>query len=124
VPVKWLAKETLESRIYTIKTDVWGFAILCWEVYAEGAEPYPGLTNLQTRAKIVVQDYRMELPRVGFYSTKIFLSLIFAGNAVGSGQNNSSMLGQGLQEATRILRNCQEPQRSVISNIRIIVYRV
>ncbi|KAI6218679.1 Tyrosine-protein kinase [Aphelenchoides fujianensis] len=33
------------------------------EVYADGAEPYPGLTNIQTRAKIVVQNYRMEMPR-------------------------------------------------------------
>ncbi|KAI1703420.1 protein tyrosine kinase domain-containing protein [Ditylenchus destructor] len=62
VPVKWLAKETLESKVYTMKTDVWSYAILCWEVYADGAEPYPGLNNLQTRAKIVVQDYRMKIP--------------------------------------------------------------
>lgn len=33
------------------------------EIYADGAEPYPGWTNLQTRAKIVAQDYRMEMPK-------------------------------------------------------------
>lgn len=37
--------------------------MLVWEVYADGSEPYPGLTNIQTRAKIVVQDYRMEMPK-------------------------------------------------------------
>ncbi|KAK6019148.1 hypothetical protein OSTOST_15225 [Ostertagia ostertagi] len=37
--------------------------VLVWEIYADGAEPYPGLTRLQTRAKIVVQNYRMEMPK-------------------------------------------------------------
>ncbi|KAH7724954.1 TK/FER protein kinase [Aphelenchoides avenae] len=63
VPVKWLAPETLQQRKYSHKTDVWSYGILCWEVYADGAEPYPGLTNLQTRAKIVVQNYRMEMSK-------------------------------------------------------------
>jgi serine/threonine protein kinase len=64
VPVKWLAPETLQQRKYNHKTDVWSYGILCWEVYADGADPYPGLTNLQTRAKIVVQNYRMEMSKV------------------------------------------------------------
>ncbi|VDK84496.1 unnamed protein product [Litomosoides sigmodontis] len=34
-----------------------------WELYADGKEPYPGLSNIQTRAKIVVQNYRMEMPK-------------------------------------------------------------
>ncbi|VDO91910.1 unnamed protein product [Heligmosomoides polygyrus] len=63
VPVKWLAPETLQDKIYSLKTDVWSYGVLVWEIYAEGAEPYPGLTRLQTRAKIVVQNYRMEMPK-------------------------------------------------------------
>ncbi|CAD6187957.1 unnamed protein product [Caenorhabditis auriculariae] len=62
VPVKWLAPETLQEKIYSLKTDVWAFGVLVWEIYADGADPYPGLTNVQTRAKIVVQDYRMKMP--------------------------------------------------------------
>ncbi|KAI6186812.1 Tyrosine-protein kinase [Aphelenchoides besseyi] len=34
-----------------------------WEIYADGQEPYPGLSNIQTRAKIIVQNYRMEMPK-------------------------------------------------------------
>ncbi|PIO71262.1 protein tyrosine kinase [Teladorsagia circumcincta] len=63
VPVKWLAPETLQDKIYSLKTDVWSYGVLVWEIYADGAEPYPGLTRLQTRAKIVVQNYRMEMPK-------------------------------------------------------------
>ncbi|GMR53067.1 hypothetical protein PMAYCL1PPCAC_23262 [Pristionchus mayeri] len=62
VPVKWLAPETLQDRIYSLKSDVWAFGVLVWEIYSNGAEPYPGLTRLQTRAKIVLTDYRMKMP--------------------------------------------------------------
>ncbi|VDM13191.1 unnamed protein product [Wuchereria bancrofti] len=63
VPMKWLAPETMQQRIFSSKTDVWSFGVLVWEVYANGKEPYPGLSNIQTRAKIVVQNYRMEMPK-------------------------------------------------------------
>lgn len=74
--MKWLAKETLEHRIYSLKTDVWAYGIMCWEVYADGAEPYPGLTNIQTRAKIVIQDYRMEMPKVGNVTFKFIHNIL------------------------------------------------
>ncbi|GMT28208.1 hypothetical protein PFISCL1PPCAC_19505, partial [Pristionchus fissidentatus] len=64
VPVKWLAPETLQDRIYSLKSDVWAFGVLVWEIYSNGAEPYPGLSRLQTRAKIVLTDYRMKMPDV------------------------------------------------------------
>ncbi|KAI6197361.1 hypothetical protein M3Y94_01214900 [Aphelenchoides besseyi] len=63
VPVKWLAPETMQHKVYTNKTDVWSYGIMLWEIYAEGAEPYTGLTNIQARAKIVVHNYRMEAPK-------------------------------------------------------------
>ncbi|MCP9258977.1 Tyrosine-protein kinase [Dirofilaria immitis] len=53
VPIKWLAPETMQNRIYSTKTDVWSY---------EGCEPYPSLSNVQTRAKIIVQNYRMDMP--------------------------------------------------------------
>uniref|UniRef100_A0A915Q8A3 Serine-threonine/tyrosine-protein kinase catalytic domain-containing protein n=1 Tax=Setaria digitata TaxID=48799 RepID=A0A915Q8A3_9BILA len=34
-----------------------------WEIYSEGCEPYPSLSNVQTRAKIIVQNYRMDMPQ-------------------------------------------------------------
>uniref|UniRef100_A0A915BAS4 Tyrosine-protein kinase n=2 Tax=Parascaris univalens TaxID=6257 RepID=A0A915BAS4_PARUN len=63
VPVKWLAPETMQEKVYSNKTDIWSYGVLVWEIYAEGAEPYAGFTNLQTRAKIVAQDYRMDMPK-------------------------------------------------------------
>ncbi|MCP9257350.1 Tyrosine-protein kinase [Dirofilaria immitis] len=63
VPVKWLAPETMQQKVYSNKTDIWSYGVLVWEIYSDGSEPYPGLTNIQTRAKIVVQNYRMEIPK-------------------------------------------------------------
>nr|CAD2144695.1 unnamed protein product [Meloidogyne enterolobii] len=62
VPVKWLAKETLELGIYNAHTDVWSYGVLCWEIYSNGKEPYPGMSNMQARAHILLHGYRMPIP--------------------------------------------------------------
>ncbi|PAV81767.1 hypothetical protein WR25_17509 [Diploscapter pachys] len=62
VPVKWLAPETLTDKIYSLKSDVWAFGVLIWEIYSDGSEPYKGMSNVQARAKVVSQGYRMPSP--------------------------------------------------------------
>uniref|UniRef100_A0A0K0DBT6 Protein kinase domain-containing protein n=1 Tax=Angiostrongylus cantonensis TaxID=6313 RepID=A0A0K0DBT6_ANGCA len=59
VPIKWFAPETLQDKIHLLK-----------ETYTNGQEPYPGLSRLQTRAKIVVQNYRMEMLMVVIPTSK------------------------------------------------------
>uniref|UniRef100_A0A0K0D2E8 Protein kinase domain-containing protein n=1 Tax=Angiostrongylus cantonensis TaxID=6313 RepID=A0A0K0D2E8_ANGCA len=44
IPIRWLAPETLILAIYTQKTDVFCYGILCWEIYNNGMEPYPGMS--------------------------------------------------------------------------------
>uniref|UniRef100_A0A7E4VCI9 Non-specific protein-tyrosine kinase n=1 Tax=Panagrellus redivivus TaxID=6233 RepID=A0A7E4VCI9_PANRE len=60
LPIKWLAPETLATGIYTQKTDVYSFGILCWEIFANGEEPYQGMSNAEVQTK-VVEGFRMEL---------------------------------------------------------------
>ncbi|KAI6212592.1 Tyrosine-protein kinase [Aphelenchoides besseyi] len=55
VPIRWLAQETLTQAIYTQKTDV------CWEIFSNGIEPYPGMTVAEVSMK-VREGYRMPLP--------------------------------------------------------------
>lgn len=33
VPIRWISPETLNSGLYTVKTDVFAFGILCWEIW-------------------------------------------------------------------------------------------
>ncbi|WKY09856.1 hypothetical protein Q1695_002314 [Nippostrongylus brasiliensis] len=61
VPIRWLAPETLKMAIYTQKTDVFSYGILCWEIYSNGIEPYPGMTVAEVNQN-VKEGYRMELP--------------------------------------------------------------
>ncbi|TKR64395.1 hypothetical protein L596_024937 [Steinernema carpocapsae] len=61
VPIRWLAPETLKTAQYSRKTDVWAYGVLCWEVMANGAEPYGGMTIAEVNFK-VKSGYRMPFP--------------------------------------------------------------
>ena len=47
--------------MYSQKTDVYSFGILCWEIYHNGNDPYPGMTVAEVN-KNVKDGYRMSLP--------------------------------------------------------------
>ncbi|EFO27420.1 TK/FER protein kinase [Loa loa] len=58
VPIKWLAPETIQRLVYTSKTDVWSYGVMVWEIFANAAEPYPGMTNAEVKEK-VTNGYKM-----------------------------------------------------------------
>ncbi|KNC84970.1 TK protein kinase [Sphaeroforma arctica JP610] len=48
LPVRWMAPETLSANgVYTEASDVWGFAVCVWEVFADGAIPYDFCDNAE-----------------------------------------------------------------------------
>lgn len=63
IAVKWQAPEVLTSGRYSLKSDVWSFGILMWEVYSDAAEPYAGMTPNAVRDVIVKDEYRMPIPK-------------------------------------------------------------
>ncbi|KAL9986761.1 hypothetical protein ACROYT_G000954 [Oculina patagonica] len=61
LPVKWMAPESIFDSIFTIKSDVWSFGILLWEMATMGGVPYPTLTNSEL-CRLLKTGYRMERP--------------------------------------------------------------
>lgn len=46
MPIKWLALECIQHRIFTHKSDIWAFGVTVWEVMTFGGKPYE---NIQAR---------------------------------------------------------------------------
>jgi len=61
LPVKWMAPESIVDGIFNIKSDIWSFGILLWEMATMGGIPYPTLTNSEL-CKLLKTGYRMERP--------------------------------------------------------------
>ncbi|XP_059470007.1 epidermal growth factor receptor isoform X2 [Neocloeon triangulifer] len=40
MPIKWLALECIQHRIFTHKSDVWAFGVTVWELFTYGGRPY------------------------------------------------------------------------------------
>ncbi|XP_049613892.1 tyrosine-protein kinase FRK [Syngnathus scovelli] len=60
-PVKWTAPEAILRSSFTIKSDVWSFGILLYEIMTFGKMPYPDMSNYQV-VQQVPQGYRMPRP--------------------------------------------------------------
>lgn len=42
-PIKWTAPEGISHKRFSVKSDVWSFGVLFWEVSSYGLQPYPGI---------------------------------------------------------------------------------
>lgn len=60
-PVKWTAPEALNENKFTIKSDVWSYGVLLYEIMTFGQMPYPGMSNYQVMQQIP-RGYRMPCP--------------------------------------------------------------
>uniref|UniRef100_A0A7E4UP73 Tyrosine-protein kinase n=1 Tax=Panagrellus redivivus TaxID=6233 RepID=A0A7E4UP73_PANRE len=64
VPVRWLAPETLKQGRYTMKTDVWSFGVMMWEIFSFCEVPYHQVADTKTVRKGVMDGHlKLEDPK-------------------------------------------------------------
>ncbi|KAK6747464.1 hypothetical protein RB195_000579 [Necator americanus] len=52
LPIKWLAPETIAYFTFSLKTDVFSFGIVVFEIFSDGAEPWEGKTNAEVKVAV------------------------------------------------------------------------
>ncbi|CAG9573024.1 unnamed protein product [Danaus chrysippus] len=61
LPIKWMPPEAYIDGIFTVKTDVWSYGVLLWEVFSLGIMPYTGCSNREVM-QMVSGGGRLERP--------------------------------------------------------------
>ncbi|KAF7213892.1 receptor-type tyrosine-protein kinase FLT3 [Nothobranchius furzeri] len=62
LPVKWMAPESIFQGMYTMKSDIWAYGILLWEIFSLGVTPYPGIKVDATFYSMIERGFKMEQP--------------------------------------------------------------
>eukprot|EP00045_Choanoeca_perplexa_P011166 m.117085 g.117085 ORF g.117085 m.117085 type:complete len:762 (+) comp15532_c0_seq2:135-2420(+) len=52
LPLRWMAVESMENLKFTLKTDVWSFGVVGFEIFSYGAKPYGKLSNLILHSEV------------------------------------------------------------------------
>ena len=61
-PMRWMAVESLERRVYSNKSDVWAFGVLLWEIMTLGFLPYNAIGDDTMVAQAVMAGERLPKP--------------------------------------------------------------
>ena len=100
VPVKWMAPESINERIYTNLSDVWSFGVLIWEITSLAQSPYAEYSAMEAIAAITA-GYRMKKPEL--CGQRLYDELVMqcwqykAAQRPTFAQCNEILLGMGVQ---------------------------
>ena len=61
-PMKWTAPEAAVYNSYIVKSDVWSFGVILYEIITYGRLPYPGGFTGREVIREIEQGYRMPCP--------------------------------------------------------------
>ena len=60
--MKWMAIEAIKEMKFSVKSDVWSFGVVLYEIFSLGIIPYPGIPFDHKFVSRLVGGYRMENP--------------------------------------------------------------
>ena len=61
-PLRWMAPESIASKVFSPATDIWSYGVLLWEMFNPDKVPYKSFENTGMIVK-VANGYRMPIPR-------------------------------------------------------------
>ncbi|CAI2353974.1 unnamed protein product [Caenorhabditis sp. 36 PRJEB53466] len=61
LPIKWTPPESFIDGVFTTKSDIWSYGILCWEIFSLGVVPYPNRRNEEVML-MLTEGGRLEYP--------------------------------------------------------------
>ncbi|PIO74184.1 SH2 domain protein [Teladorsagia circumcincta] len=61
LPIKWLAPETISTFTFSLKTDVFTYGVMVYEIFTNGNEPWDGYSNAEVK-KGLVEGKTLTLP--------------------------------------------------------------
>ncbi|XP_034936586.1 epidermal growth factor receptor isoform X2 [Chelonus insularis] len=73
MPIKWLALECIQHRVFTHKSDVWAFGVTIWEVFTYGERPYD---NVPARNVPELLEKGERLPQPAICSIDVYMIMI------------------------------------------------
>nr|CAD7198577.1 unnamed protein product [Timema douglasi] len=73
MPIKWLALECIQHRIFTHKSDVWAFGVTVWELLTYGGRPYE---NVPARDVPELLEKGERLPQPSSCTIDVYMIMI------------------------------------------------